>query len=183
MFYVLSLQLKHEEGSPSLPQQMSMCVFWPITVCISLILAKFLVGNIRQRNDLYLDELHTILSDRLEVNVDDSTIWKALQKRGFTMKKVCAVIRHRNLTEMYCIRYSRLAKRHLSVMRTDEQHSVSHLGETVIHTIPCLSTKAPLIDEPQSAIGPGHYVGVKLRGNVSLFVAAGSSQQICILID
>lgn len=53
---------------------------------------KFLTGNIRQRNDLYLDELQDRLSSRLGVEVSSTTIWKTLHDRGFTMKKVCLTL-------------------------------------------------------------------------------------------
>ncbi|KAJ4486905.1 hypothetical protein C8R41DRAFT_868110 [Lentinula lateritia] len=53
-----------------------------------LILAKFLTGNIRQRNDLYLDELQDLVSSHLGISVDDSTIWRTLHRQGFTMKKL-----------------------------------------------------------------------------------------------
>lgn len=59
-----------------------------VEVSATLISIKFIIGNIRQRNDLYLNELHEMLSNRIGVSVDDSTIWKALHKKGFTMKKV-----------------------------------------------------------------------------------------------
>lgn len=40
------------------------------------------------RPDLFLDELKKALWERLGVEADESTIWKALHRSGFTMKQV-----------------------------------------------------------------------------------------------
>ncbi|KAH7880332.1 uncharacterized protein C8R40DRAFT_1065406 [Lentinula edodes] len=61
-----------------------------------LILAKFLTGNIWQRNDLYLDELQDLVSSRLGISVDDLTIWRTLHRQGFTMKKLSQAALERN---------------------------------------------------------------------------------------
>ncbi|KAF9048177.1 hypothetical protein BDP27DRAFT_1205216, partial [Rhodocollybia butyracea] len=103
--------------------------------------------------DLYLDELHQVLSDCIGVSVNESTIWKALCKKGFTMKKV--------------------PKRFWSMTNTDKQHSTFNLVKIVIHTTLYLLMKAPLINELQFATEHGHYVDIKLRENVSSFEAAG----------
>ena len=39
--------------------------------------------------DLYLDELHMDLQLQQGKSVSTSTVWRALRKAGFTMKKVC----------------------------------------------------------------------------------------------
>ncbi|KAJ3870640.1 hypothetical protein F5051DRAFT_314479, partial [Lentinula edodes] len=55
-----------------------------------------LTGNIRQRNDLYLDELQDLVSSRLGISVDDLTIWRTLHRQGFTMKKLSRAALERN---------------------------------------------------------------------------------------
>ena len=51
-------------------------------------LFKFLRGSVRFSPDIYLDELQEMLEERLGVSAGQSTIWRALRKSGFTMKKV-----------------------------------------------------------------------------------------------
>ena len=41
---------------------------------------------------MYLDEMKDLLEMRCGVQVNDSTIWKALKRSGFTMKKVCVLV-------------------------------------------------------------------------------------------
>ncbi|KDQ15261.1 hypothetical protein BOTBODRAFT_90220, partial [Botryobasidium botryosum FD-172 SS1] len=43
---------------------------------------------IAQTPDVYLDELRESLYETYGKHVSDSTIWRALKKAGFTMKKV-----------------------------------------------------------------------------------------------
>ncbi|THU91109.1 hypothetical protein K435DRAFT_801502 [Dendrothele bispora CBS 962.96] len=50
--------------------------------------AALLTGLIRFRPDYYLEELREELEVRIGEIVDESTIWRALRLKGFTMKKV-----------------------------------------------------------------------------------------------
>ena len=43
---------------------------------------------VNQKPDIYLDELQELLTERSGVHVHESTIWRALTRSGFTMKKV-----------------------------------------------------------------------------------------------
>jgi len=43
---------------------------------------------INQKPDIYLDKLRALLAERSGVVVHESTIWRALTRSGFTMKKV-----------------------------------------------------------------------------------------------
>lgn len=52
-----------------------------------------LFGIIDRTPDLYLDELIEVLFNECGKVVSKSTVWRALQRGGFTMKKV-----HRQLT-------------------------------------------------------------------------------------
>lgn len=47
-----------------------------------------MVGQVERRRDVYLDELRDIVRERLKVDVDETTIWRYLRRRGYTMKKV-----------------------------------------------------------------------------------------------
>lgn len=49
---------------------------------------QFLQGTIRHSPDVYLDEMKELLEERIGVEVNESTIWRALYRSGFTMKKV-----------------------------------------------------------------------------------------------
>ncbi|KAJ7460143.1 hypothetical protein FB451DRAFT_1045514, partial [Mycena latifolia] len=55
---------------------------------LNSLLDKFLCGIVRHSPDTYLAELQEILEDRLGVDVHESTLWRSLQRCGFTMKKV-----------------------------------------------------------------------------------------------
>ncbi|KAH8798073.1 hypothetical protein DL96DRAFT_1477613 [Flagelloscypha sp. PMI_526] len=55
------------------------------------LLGEFLRGLVRHRPDLYLNELRVLLEDRIGVSVSESTIWKALNKAGYTIKRVSFV--------------------------------------------------------------------------------------------
>ncbi|KAH7924314.1 hypothetical protein BV22DRAFT_1196045 [Leucogyrophana mollusca] len=48
---------------------------------------RFLRGTIQHSPDRYLDELQELLEDRCGVEVSQSTIWRALRRSGFTIKK------------------------------------------------------------------------------------------------
>ncbi|KAF8579684.1 hypothetical protein K439DRAFT_1359143 [Ramaria rubella] len=49
----------------------------------------FLQGSIAKSIDVYLDKLKESLEEHCGVSISLSTIWRALQKTGFNMKKVC----------------------------------------------------------------------------------------------
>ncbi|KAF8582212.1 hypothetical protein K439DRAFT_1351737, partial [Ramaria rubella] len=48
----------------------------------------FLLRSINETNDIYLDELKVNLEECCGTEVSLSTVWQALKKSGFTMKKV-----------------------------------------------------------------------------------------------
>lgn len=50
---------------------------------------QFLRGTIQHTPDIYLDELRELLKQRCGVDADEVTLWRALKRSGFTMKKVC----------------------------------------------------------------------------------------------
>ena len=50
--------------------------------------SQFLHGHLRHSPDIYIDEMKELLESRVGIEVDDSTIWRALRRSGFTMKKV-----------------------------------------------------------------------------------------------
>ncbi|KZP21980.1 hypothetical protein FIBSPDRAFT_664694, partial [Athelia psychrophila] len=43
---------------------------------------------VRHKPDVYLDEMRELLEKRRGTAVNDSTIWRALKRSGFTMKKI-----------------------------------------------------------------------------------------------
>ena len=55
---------------------------------IILLFLQFLLGTIQKTLDLYLDELKEMLTASSGVEVSHATIWRALRRAGFTMKKV-----------------------------------------------------------------------------------------------
>ncbi|KAJ3796362.1 hypothetical protein GGU11DRAFT_144348 [Lentinula aff. detonsa] len=48
---------------------------------------EFIVGQVKHRCDIYGDELRELVRERLRVDVNESTIWRYLQRQGYTMKK------------------------------------------------------------------------------------------------
>ncbi|KAF8598999.1 hypothetical protein BDV93DRAFT_406239, partial [Ceratobasidium sp. AG-I] len=48
----------------------------------------FLIGLVGHSPDLYLDELQTALRERRGIVVSLSTIWRSLQRCGYSMKKM-----------------------------------------------------------------------------------------------
>ncbi len=61
---------------------------FPVKEPLTADLAQCLVNTLTRRNDLYLDELKHMLEERCGVSVNDSTIWRTLQRVGFRMKEV-----------------------------------------------------------------------------------------------
>lgn len=49
---------------------------------------QFLQGLLQQRNDLYLYELRERLEDVCGIAVNEATVWRALHRSGFRMKRV-----------------------------------------------------------------------------------------------
>ena len=50
---------------------------------------ELLEGTIRHTPDAYLDELREVVQARTGKDVSAATIWRALHRSGFTIKKVC----------------------------------------------------------------------------------------------
>jgi hypothetical protein len=65
---------------------------------------QFLYGTIK--NDLYICELKEKLSEARGAVVDDTTIWRALRRSGFRMKKISkeAAERNEDSRMAYCTR-------------------------------------------------------------------------------
>lgn len=51
---------------------------------------QYIFGVINRTPDVYLDELQEMLDVNCEQEVSRATIWRALTRQGFTMKKVCS---------------------------------------------------------------------------------------------
>jgi hypothetical protein len=51
-------------------------------------IAKYIEACISHSPDVYLDEIRTRLEEACGVKVHESTVWRALKRRGFTLKKV-----------------------------------------------------------------------------------------------
>jgi transposase len=60
------------------------------TCIITLIffIVKYVEACVSHSPDAYLDELRTQLEEACGVKVHESTVWRALKRRGFTLKKV-----------------------------------------------------------------------------------------------
>src|SRR5258708_18943249 len=50
---------------------------------------QYLCGLVHHSPDAYLDEMQALLEERRGIKVHKSTVWRALTRSGFTMKKVC----------------------------------------------------------------------------------------------
>jgi hypothetical protein len=86
------------DGVEFLQGEISMYVLLCIQVAILPNQAtQYLVGIILQKPDTYLDELQQILRQQIGVDVSQPTIWRALDRRGYTMKKVWALCTYLNL--------------------------------------------------------------------------------------
>lgn len=57
---------------------------------------EFLLGTIQKAPDLYLDELQEMLAQSCGVEVSCATVWRTLQRAGFTMKKITRVAAERS---------------------------------------------------------------------------------------
>jgi len=71
---------------------------------------QFLQGHLRHSPDLYMDEMKDLLESRIGVEVDESTIWRALRRSGFTMKKLTKDALERNEVKraLFRLQYGRL---------------------------------------------------------------------------
>lgn len=69
-----------------------------------------LLGHLDHSPDLYLDEMRDILGTRAGIEVNKSTIWRALSRRGFTMKKLTRNALERNEVKrsLYQLQYGKL---------------------------------------------------------------------------
>ncbi|KAF8067598.1 hypothetical protein FPV67DRAFT_1416013 [Lyophyllum atratum] len=52
----------------------------------------FLQGTVQHSPDIYLDELQVLLERRRGVIASISSIWRALKRSGYSMKKVCMLV-------------------------------------------------------------------------------------------
>ena len=62
---------------------------------------QFLHSMLNKQCDLYLSELQSSFLEMCGVSVSQSTVWKALQCSGYTMKKVNLVSTFVNITNMH----------------------------------------------------------------------------------
>ena len=62
---------------------------------------QFLHSMLDKRCDLYLSELQSSLLEMCGISVSQSTVWKALQRSGYTMKKVNLVSTFVNITNVH----------------------------------------------------------------------------------
>lgn len=117
---------------------------------------QFVVGQVQQRRDIYLLGLQAVVSHRLGIEVSESAIWKALRKRGFTMKKVCGT-----LLDLFSIlilnKLCRLRRLPLSVMRNEERHFSTDTACIALRRALSLLTRAHLTGGQHFKTGHGHY--------------------------
>ncbi|KIL55693.1 hypothetical protein M378DRAFT_17709 [Amanita muscaria Koide BX008] len=66
---------------------------------------RFLRGTVRHSPEIYLDEMQEIMEDRLGVDVSESTIWRALRRSGFTLKKLTRQALERSAIKRARFRY------------------------------------------------------------------------------
>ena len=59
-----------------------------------MVFEQFLQGLVRHTPDAYLDEMQELLETRRGVAVGKATVWRALIRSGFTLKKVHFALFH-----------------------------------------------------------------------------------------
>ena len=85
------LLVKQHTSQPSKLNQGNIDVSSDHYTCIldwNFFIVKYIEACIACSLDAYLDELWTQLEEACGVKVHDSTVWSALKRRGFTLKKV-----------------------------------------------------------------------------------------------
>ena len=85
------LLVKQRASRPSKLNQGNIDVSCDRCTCIldwNFFIAKYIEAFIAHSPDAYLDELRTQLEEVCGVKVHESTVWRALKRRGFTLKKV-----------------------------------------------------------------------------------------------
>jgi hypothetical protein len=120
--------------------------------------------------DIYLDELQMELHDAFGVNADKSTIWRALRRSGYTMKKVCtgysyihASYSHLNLSYLARL-LSGALKNALTLQRVLERTKLNSWF---------LLTRVQLTAVRHTEDGLGRYVVARPYGRLFLYVGDG----------
>jgi len=137
---------------------------------------QFLRGLVRHSPDAYLDEMQELLETRRGVDVGKATVWRALIRSGFTMKKArfffdfpCI-----NLTIETYIDASSL-EMHWSEVRPSELFTAINRAPSLLQSRLFLLTKAPLIAELPFVERHGHCRGNVLYEVLSLFGGGGKT--------
>lgn len=73
------------------PQDVAVCNYCSFCASSALICSQFIQGAVNKNCDTYLDELQESLQDTCAVEASLPTIWRALKRSGYTMKKVRSV--------------------------------------------------------------------------------------------
>jgi hypothetical protein len=60
-------------------------------ITLIFFIVQYIEACISHSPDAYLDELLTQLEEACGVKVHESTVWRALKRRGFTLKKVNSI--------------------------------------------------------------------------------------------
>lgn len=133
---------------------------------------QFLQGLVRHSPDAYLDEMQELLEMHRGVDVGKATVWRALIRSGFTMKKArfFSVLPSTNI-ETYIDTSS--LEMHWSEARPSALSTAINMVPTLLPDRLFLSTKAPSTAELLFVERHGHYRGNVQYEILSLFEGGG----------
>jgi hypothetical protein len=122
---------------------------------------QWLHATLNNTPDLYLDDLHEELKEECGVSVSLSTIWQALVRSGYSMKKVHFHLIYSPYSDghIYTGSLPELQLNEAQKNRVNLQHALAPMKLTNL----CLLMRVQLTGEQHIVEGLGRYVGGKLR--------------------
>jgi transposase len=73
------------------PEDVNVCFILIVMMFPNLPGRQFIQGTVGKKCDTYLDELQESLRDNCGVEASLQTVWRALKRSGYSMKKVCVI--------------------------------------------------------------------------------------------
>jgi hypothetical protein len=131
-----------------------------IISCESCLHEQFLQSLVRHSPDAYLDEMQELLETRRGTNVGKPTIWRALIRSGFTMKKASSF----KFFDFLCLDIKTYIETsspgmHWSQARPSKLFTAINMAPGLLQSKLFLSMKAPSIAELPFVERHGHYQG------------------------
>ena len=126
---------------------------------------------------MFLDELVDELREVRGLEVDQSTVWRALHRSGFAMKKVCStsLVEHSLMSLSGRLHVSRWSGVQQSVLNTSQT-----LASTFLRSSLCLLMGALVITTLHIEVKHGHFRAQELYRKHFLYVVKGQFTLYCI---